>query len=244
NENLDFFTGYNRIYHDTAIDDNPYYAMQISSKFYDIESLASAEFIKNRPIFLSINIQSLQSKFEQLRSELDECVSKNISIDVIALQEIWDVSHPELFVIPGYKPLICKKRLGMRGGGVGFFVKDHLSVQILEENSPFENKIIEAVTIKVAYQDKKPIILTSLYRSNGVIQNVTPSQQMDRFTDKFAELLSKIQNLKCEAYLFMDSNIDLLKLNEQNSANFLNLVLEKGFLQSIGKATRFQNESR
>jgi len=141
NENLDFFTGYNRIYHDTVLDDNPYYGMQISSKFYDIESLASAEFIRNRPIFLSINIQSLQSKFEQLRSELDECASKNISIDVIALQEIWDVSHPELFVIPGYKPLICKKRRGMRGGGVGFFVKDHLSVQILEENSPFENKL-------------------------------------------------------------------------------------------------------
>jgi hypothetical protein len=109
NEHLDFFTGYNRIYLDNAIDDNPYYAMQISSKFYDIESLAAAEFIKNRPIFLSINIQSLQSKFEQLRSEIDECVSKNKSIDVIALQEIWDVSHPELFVIPGYKSLICKK---------------------------------------------------------------------------------------------------------------------------------------
>jgi exonuclease III len=193
---------------------------------------------------LSINIQSLQSKFEQLKSEIDECMSKNISIDVIALQEIWDVSHPELFVIPGYKPLICKKRRGMRGGGVGFFVKDHLSVQIIEEISPFENKIIEAFTIKIAYHDKKPIILTSLYRSNGVIQNVTPSQQMDRFIEKFSELLSKIQNLKCEAYLFMDSNVDLLKLNELNSANFLNLVLEKGFLQSIGKATRFQNDSR
>jgi exonuclease III len=127
--------------------------------------------------------------------ELDECASKNISIDVIALQEIWDVSHPELFVIPGYKPLICKKRRGMRGGGVGFFVKEHLTVQILDQLSPFENKIIEAVTISVAYPDKKPVILTSLYRSNCLIQNVTPSQQMERFIDKCAELLTQIQNL-------------------------------------------------
>jgi hypothetical protein len=149
-----------------------------------------------------------------------------------------------LFSIPGYKPLICKKRRGMRGGGVGFFVKDHLNVQILDEISPFENKIIEAITIKVSYPDKKPVILTSLYRSNGIIPNVTPSQQMERFMNKLAELLTQIQNTKIEAFVFMDSNIDLLKLNEPNSANFLNLILEKSFLQGIGKATRFQNHSK
>jgi len=42
----------------------------------------------------------------------------------------------------------------------------------------------------------------------------------------------------------MDSNIDLLKLNEPSSANFLNLIFEKSFLQAIGKATRFQNNSK
>ncbi len=42
----------------------------------------------------------------------------------------------------------------------------------------------------------------------------------------------------------MDSNIDLLKLNIPNHANFLNLILEKGFLPSICKATRCQNESK
>ena len=132
----------------------------------------------------------------------------------------------------------------MRGGGVGFFVKDHLNVQILDEISPFENKIIEAITIKVSYPDKKPVILTSLYRSNGIIPNVTPSQQMERFMNKLAELLTQIQNTKIYAFVFMDSNIDLLKLNEPNSANFLNLILEKSFLQGIGKATRFQNHSK
>jgi hypothetical protein len=67
---------------------------------------------------------------------------------------------------------------------------------------------------------------------------------MERFIDKCAELLTQVQNLKSEAHLFMDSNIDLLKLNEQNSVNFLNLILGKSFLQGIGKATRFQNDSR
>jgi exonuclease III len=232
------------MYFDNEIDDNPYFGMQISSNFYDVESLSCTEFAKKKPIYLSINIQSLQSKFEQLRTELNDFESKNISIDIIALQEIWDVNYPELFDIPGYKPLICKIRRGMRGGGVGFYVKNHLNAQILDEMSPFENKIIEAVTIRVSYQDKKPILLTSLYRSNGPLPNVTSSQQMERFISKFDTLLTQIKECKTEAYLFMDSNIDLLKLNEPSSANFLNLIFEKSFLQAIGKATRFQNNSK
>ncbi len=37
----------------------------------------------------------------------------------------------------------------MRGGGVGFYVKNGIQTEIIEELSPFENKIIEALTIKI-----------------------------------------------------------------------------------------------
>ncbi len=88
---LDFFTEYNREYHDVEIDDDPYFGINVSSKFYDINSLASAEFVKNVPLYISLNIQSLQSKFDQLSSEIAELSEKNIVIDVIALQEVWDI---------------------------------------------------------------------------------------------------------------------------------------------------------
>jgi hypothetical protein len=89
---------------------------------------------------------------------------------------VWDVRYPELFSLPGYKPLICKLRRGMRGGGVGFYVKDYLNVQILEELSMFENKILEALTIKISYPDNRKVIISSIYRSNGILPNVTPSK--------------------------------------------------------------------
>ena len=244
NDDLDFFTGYNRNYYDMYVNDDPYFGVQLSSQFYDSLTLSNAEFVKTSPIFLNINIQSLQSKYEQFLIEIADFSAKKIQIDIIALQEIWDVRYPKLLPIPGYKPLICKKRRGMRGGGVGFFIKDHLNAEILEEMSPFENKIIEALTIRLSYPNKKCIILTCLYRSNGILQNCTSSQQMERFNSKFSELLTKIQNTKMEAYIFTDSNIDLLKLNELNSMNFLNLILEKSFLPTIAKATRFQNLSK
>ncbi len=46
------------------VNDDPYFGTQCVSKFYDVLSLSSEEFIRMSPIFLSLNIQSLQSKYE------------------------------------------------------------------------------------------------------------------------------------------------------------------------------------
>ncbi len=49
----------------------------------------------------------------------------------------------------------------MRGGGVGFYIKDYLNASVIEELSPFENKIIEALTIKPSYPDNKHVPFSS-----------------------------------------------------------------------------------
>ena len=113
----------------------------------------------------------------------------------------------------------------MRGGGVGFYIKNHINVQILCELSPFENKIIEALTIRATYPDSKSVLLSCIYRSNGPIPNVSAQAQFDRFMLKFDDLLSAIQSKNEESYVFLDSNVDLLKLNQQNATNYLNLVI-------------------
>jgi len=235
---------FNRVYHDTHVDDNPYIGLTLSSKFYDIPSLSSDVSIVSKPIYLSINIQSLQSKYEQLLAELSEMENKGIYVEIIALQEIWDVRYPELYIIPGFKPIILKKRQGMRGGGVGFYIRDNLNAKIIENLSPFENKIIEALTIQLSYPDGKQVLLSCVYRSNGILHNVTQAQQLDRFMNSFAELLSNLQSKKLDSYLFIDSNIDLLNLRQQSAENYMNLLLEKSFLQVISKATRIQNQSK
>jgi hypothetical protein len=235
---------FNRVYHDTHVDDNPYIGLTLSSKFYDIPSLSSDVSIVSKPIYLSINIQSLQSKYEQLLAELSEIENKGIYVEIIALQEIWDVRYHELYIIPGFKPIIFKKRQGMRGGGVGFYIRDNLNAKIIENLSPFENKIIEALTIQLSYPDGKQVLLSCVYRSNGILHNVTQAQQLDRFMNSFAELLSNLQSKKLDSYLFIDSNIDLLNLRQQSAENYMNLLLEKSFLQVISKATRIQNQSK
>ena len=199
---------------------------------------------KKAPIYLNINIQSLLSKFNQLKTQILELLERNVKIDVISIQETWEVRYPDQFTIPGFQKFICKTRDGTRGGGVGFYIRDGLNFEIMDALSPFETKILESQTIKLIYPNRKNALLTCIYRSNGILPGVTAAQQMERFFTNFDELLHKLSLTKLTSYVFMDSNIDLLNLRVESATTFLDIVTSKGYLQCIFKATRFQNESK
>jgi hypothetical protein len=145
---LNFFECYNQIYRDDVLNDYPYFGIDLTCNYIDVNSIYS---LPSSPLFLSINIQSLHSKHEQLVHLLHEFHKLNKTVDVIAVQEIWEVRYPELLIIPGFKQLMFKRRRNMRGGGVGFFVREGLSATIIDECSPFKNKIFESITIQVSY---------------------------------------------------------------------------------------------
>ncbi len=120
---LDFRTAYNRMYLDVNdINNDPYSDLIIDSKFYDMFSLPSILNDNASPIFLSINIQSLMSKYDELRSFIIEMSCKKIQIDVIAVQEVWEVREPEILSIPGFQNFVYKTRTNMRGGGGSWFL--------------------------------------------------------------------------------------------------------------------------
>jgi hypothetical protein len=62
-------------------------------------------------------------------------LDKKINVKVIALQEIWAVSYPELIQIPGFS-LVTKCRSNGRGGGMGFYLDSLLNFKIIPELSP------------------------------------------------------------------------------------------------------------
>jgi hypothetical protein len=221
---LDFFTAYNVMYLDEQVNDDPYYGVNLSSNFHNSESLSNLCVHQKSPVYLSLNVQSLQSKHEQLSIEIAELEEKNVIIDAIALQETWDVKYIDLVSLKGFNPLVFKRRRDMRGGGVGFYIRNGLTVEVIENLSPFENKIIEALTIKLTYPDSKIVYLTSIYRSNGPLAGVTASQQMDRFMDKFSSLLVDLQATNKISYVFLDANINILNLAQPESISYLNCI--------------------
>ena len=65
---------------------------------------------------------------------------------------------------------------------------------------------------------------------------------MLQFNNHLDTLLTAISRRKLNAYIFLDSNINLLNLNtDHNASNYHDLILNNGYLQSITRATRIQN---
>ncbi len=112
------------IYDDDSI--GQLFQTQIKSEYHDLISFANKYKGNDDPLILSINIQSINSKYEALKSYVQQLHSLGIRADIIMLQETWEVKFPAHFHLPSYQTLLARTRVGMRGGGVGFFVREGL----------------------------------------------------------------------------------------------------------------------
>jgi hypothetical protein len=98
-------------------DDSPYSLSSFECKYVD--SISNSFDIKNNFIVMSVNIQSLSAKFNELCDLLNDCASNESLHDIILLQEIWQIIDADAFAITGYQPLIYRCREKGQGGGGG-----------------------------------------------------------------------------------------------------------------------------
>jgi len=216
---------------------NPYAELTIDSIFYDNASFTDKFKNSQMPIFLSLNAQSLQSKHEKLCAFILELCNNDILIDAIAIQETWQLPYPDLVQIPGFT-LHYKTRVFSRGGGVGFYIRNDLNAKVIENLSTFHEKIFESITIELIC-GKRKFLLSNIYRSpspNNVL--------MEQFLEKFDNLLNSLNSFNCQSLVFLDSNVNLLNLNSNaQTSKYMDSILNNGFLQTIFKSTRIQNQS-
>ena len=70
---------------------------------------------------------------------IGELNKSNVSIDLIILQETWNVVFAELLELPGYQPLITRNRRNMRGGGVGMYIRKGVNLKIKKNLEIFQH---------------------------------------------------------------------------------------------------------
>ncbi len=80
----------------------------------------------------SLNVQSLLSKYKDLKELISYLGSNQCSPDVIFLQETWKIVDSAYFSLPNYSPLCLKSRKNRQGGGVGLYFKNGLQDKILD----------------------------------------------------------------------------------------------------------------
>ena len=70
----------------------------------------------SNPLILSMNVQSLSSKFENLKLKLDILYEKGINLDILAFQEISRIENLAAMKLPRFQALLFKSMDFAKGG--------------------------------------------------------------------------------------------------------------------------------
>ena len=106
--------------------DDPFIDLTVDSAFYDMESFVNKFSKSDKPILLNLNAQSMMSKYDKLKEFVVNLTKINIQIDIIALQETWQIRYTDIITIPGFQKLIYSIKIGTLG-------KEVVWVSILEK---------------------------------------------------------------------------------------------------------------
>ena len=153
-----------------------------------------------------INIQSLPAKFVEF-SDLISQFSCDSSPDIICLQETWKIVDNSFFPLANYHTLETNLRQESRGGGVGIYVKNHLSFKILKQYSIFVERIFESLFIEINLSGNKKIIVGSVYRPGTKVPGLTFTQQFSQFSEILSNVLAELSNNYEHVFIYGDFNL-------------------------------------
>ena len=203
---------------------------------YSTEKNAISELskIKDNLSIISLNTQSLFSKYTDLTCFLHECAKQEVFPSVLALQETWITEHTNMnhLKFNNYK-FIGTHRKHARGGGIGCLVHNSFKFEeILTEY--FLEGIHESQVLKITNNNFK-FYLINIYRPPHENQN-----QLDQFFDIYSELVDILSDYNAPLFICGDTNFNIFETTNSNSnaSRFIDIMIYNGFLNTTLRATR------
>ena len=209
------------------------------SPYIDISNLDSIS-MKGKFSILSLNVQSIFAKFDNLLCTLDILSSRDVSFSAICLQECWLHEDHDLSIleIPNYQ-MVAKTRKCCGHGGLLIYL--HQDFTYTEIKTP-DSDIWESLSLEIFHENlKNKITLTNLYRPPK-LNNCNTT--IDQFLTEFHPLLHRLSSDNCDSVITGDFNIDLLKISERSKyQEYYDMLVASGFYPQIMLPTRFSKKN-
>ena len=212
-----------------------------NSNYYDIEGMS--EFLlsnKDKLSILSLNIQSLNAKFDNLNLILRELQNKELEFSFICLQETWLTkdSDTSIFEIENYNSFHQGSSCSKHGGLV---IYAHNSFTSIKFNPLNTFSTWEGMFLEIPLSIGKHLLIMNMYRPPKQNNN---NAILTTFLEEFLPTLTKVNNYKAETIITGDFNIDLLKLtNREKFQEFFDLLTSSDFIPLITLPTRFSTHT-
>ena len=203
--------------------------------------------VKGNFKILSINIQSIQAKFDVFCGFLQILKDKHINFDVILLQEIWlsdDLLSQDDFVamfnIPGYN-LITQGKICCGHGGLFTYVRDHYKYKQRKKLYK-QSEVYEALYVDIKHENLyKKVTVGNIYRPskrNKDYQNVAT------FIKEIEPTIDTLDKENSFLAFGGDYNANLLEISEkENFQDFFDIFVSRGIFPKITLPTRFATKS-
>ena len=200
----------------------------------NVENISS-QYPNNFSVF-SLNIQSLNSKFDSLLAFLSHLDEKGYNFDAICLQETWlsPKCDTSLFNIPGYHLTYQGKTCSQHSGLISYLlVKFSCSIKDIQVKSElWDEQFIDIYGENLTGK----ITVGNIYRpprSNN--NNVT----LRKFISEIEPVISNIAHKNNCSIITGDFNIDLLQINEiVEIQKYFDLFVTQGFFPKITLPTQ------
>ena len=215
------------------------------SLYIDINQNGPFDLPKRKTFnMLSINIQSINAKFNNLLLYLSILDEKKLSFDVINIQETWlsakddaeKLMIKQLYNIPGYNLIIRGKTISEHGG-LFTYIKDSYN---FTERPLCNSLIYEGLFIDIFSENFiKKITLANIYRPP---RHNNRNSEIKCFMDEIKPIVDSLSKEKSSLTISGDFNINLLEINNRERyQEFLDIFLTRGLFPQITLPTRFSS---
>ena len=182
-------------------------------------------------------MRSLDSNIHELRNFVNTQKEKDNQLpSIITLSETWLVNEEQATIgkyqIDNYELVVkCRENAKNSRGGTGMYISKELCYK---RKAEITTRFAESVWIEVTTQNKKNILIGSIY-SSPIGRNTT------EFIEDLNKILETINTKKQDAIILGDLNIDMFTLKEENL--YYTALLSNYFHSLIRFPTRTTNTS-
>ena len=213
------------------------------SPYYDTDGLNEILCSKTDEFsVLSINIQSINAKFDKFLVLLNELHDNiNFQFSAICIQETWLTEEHDLSLlqIPGYN-LIHQGKLCSAHGGLIIYLKEMFSFSV--RAPPADATVYEGLFIDINHDSlKNKITLCNIYRPP---KNNNNNATVDTFINEIRPVIETFNKDSPNLLITGDFNLNLLAINERTKfQEYFDLFVTNALYPKITLPTRFSSKS-
>ena len=219
-----------RIYQMTD-DMHSYITQDLSStKYFDADRISFLKITSKDLFIIHINIRSLNKNIDDLLEFLTELGTRP---NIICLTETRLKQNSLVNTqIPGYK--FCHVDSDTNAGGVGIYIDEEIEF-VCENLYSFSKNGLENLWISINTSLTQNFVVGVVYRH--------PYANVKEFIDEFNNTLVKLNSKNANCIVLGDFNINILQLDIEPAASYINMLHSNAFFSLLDKSTRITESS-